>query len=127
MGGAGSGGSPQWLPPPKGPSRQAPWGFTTHFESQPPSLLQKRFVGGNALPQKPFLQFTMGLNGQRESPALVAPPRPIWACFCSSEETGRLWSQEASDGGESLCPGGEVTKRGSERCWGGTEVCWAGC
>lgn len=60
------------LPPPKGLSRQAPWGFTTYYQNQTPPLLQKRLVGGNASPAETFLQFKTCFNAQHESPSIMA-------------------------------------------------------
>lgn len=106
------------LPPPKGLSRQAPWGFTTYYQNQTPPLLQKRLVGGNASPAETFLQFKTCFNAQRESPAIVAHgDQLIQAPFVrvrkrrlTSESGGiQMW-------GASLCPDDEVTRQGSDCC-----------
>lgn len=104
------------LPPPKGLSRQAPWGFTTYYQNQTPPLLQKRLVGGNASPAKTFLQFKTCFNAQHESPSIVAHgDQLIQAPFVrvrkwrlTSEPRGfQMW-------GASLCPDDEVTGQGSD-------------
>lgn len=112
--------SPWWLPPPKGLSRQVPQGSTTQFQSQLPFLLQKRLVGGSALPPGTFspVHNTSSFVDSTNRTLAARGDQLTQAVTVRVRNRGPAPEPGASDVGGTLCPGDEVTRGGSECCEG---------
>lgn len=103
--------SPQWLPPPKGLSRQAAWGFTTHCESQPPPLLQKS--SWQCFTTKAFFSNSKHALMHSMSHPLSWPveTNSFRSVLFGEEAEAYSRARGLSSVGESLCSGDGVTRQ----------------